>query len=249
MARVLEPEVMDGDDEAAVYDELDRMWGDVVFQGFAESAARMGVRQGRVLDVGTGTGRLAIRLARLNPELTIEAIDLSSGMLELARVNAAREGTDNVRFCLGDAKHLKYQDESFDLVICHQLLHHFADPLAPLKEMNRVAKRQGALLVCDVRRLPKPLMDLAIPVWCLGYSDRLRELTAASFRAGLNVSGFREIARKAGIPGARHETHWLTHQSLGRTAVPYQAVDDGAWPASPWLKGAIKSLYVRRPAR
>lgn len=248
MGRVLEPEVMDGDDEASVYDELDRMWGDVIFQGFAESAARMGVRRGRVLDVGTGTGRLAIRLARLNPELLIDAVDLSSRMLELARTNAEREGLQNIRFSSGDAKHLQYPDESFDLVICHQLLHHFADPAVPLKEMNRVAKSNGALLVCDVRRLPKPLMDLAIPFWCMGYSDRLRELTAQSFRAGLSVSEFCRVANEAGISRIHHRNHWLTHQSLGRTAIPYQPADEAGWPRSRWWVSAMKALYVRPPS-
>src|SRR5437867_1944455 len=98
MGRVLEPEVMEGDDEAAEYDELDRMWEDVIFQGFAEAALRMGVRQGRVLDVGTGSGRIAIRLAKLNPSLSIDGIDLSQSMLDLARTNAVREGITSVTF-------------------------------------------------------------------------------------------------------------------------------------------------------
>src|SRR5215475_9113742 len=106
MGRVLEPEVMEGEDEAAAYDELDRMWGDVLFQGFAESALAMGVGRGRVLDVGTGSGRIAIRLARLNPALAIQGIDLSHSMIELARVNAAKAGLTNVQFSVGDAKRL-----------------------------------------------------------------------------------------------------------------------------------------------
>ena len=41
--RVLEKEVMESAEEAKAYDELDRLWGDVLFQGFAESALRMGL--------------------------------------------------------------------------------------------------------------------------------------------------------------------------------------------------------------
>src|SRR5262245_60430946 len=120
MPRVLEPEVMEGDDEAAAYDELDRMWGDVLFQGFAESALWMGVRTGRVLDVGTGSGRIAIRLAKMNAGLAIEGIDLSRGMLDLAAANAAKAGVNNVSFRIGDAKQIPYDSGTFDLVICHQ---------------------------------------------------------------------------------------------------------------------------------
>ena len=54
--RVLEPEVMDGEGEAAAYDEIDRIWGDVILQGFVESASMLGVNEGRVLDVGIGSG-------------------------------------------------------------------------------------------------------------------------------------------------------------------------------------------------
>ena len=48
MGRVLEPEVMETAEEAAAYDELDRLFGEILFQGFAESAVRMGVAAGRV---------------------------------------------------------------------------------------------------------------------------------------------------------------------------------------------------------
>src|SRR5438309_859865 len=118
MGRVLEPEVMEGEAEAAAYDEMDRLWGDIIFQGFAETALRMGVREGRVLDVGTGSGRVAIRLARLNPRLVIEAIDLSHSMLDLAKANARREGIPNVHFSIADAKRVPFDDGVFDLVIC-----------------------------------------------------------------------------------------------------------------------------------
>jgi ubiquinone/menaquinone biosynthesis C-methylase UbiE len=243
-ARVLEPEVMEGESEAAAYDELDRMWGDVVFQGFAESALQMGVRRGRVLDVGTGSGRIAIRLAKLNPELAIEAIDLSRSMLDLARLNAAREGIENIRFSIGDAKRIPYDDHTFDLVLCHQLLHQLPDPVVALREINRVAKREGGILVRDVRRLPEPIMSTALLVWCFRYSQRLRELTAASFRAGLTLREFRNLVQDAGIEHATVRTHWLTHQGIVRPAAAYHAPPTDGLPHYPMVVRAMKSLYV-----
>jgi len=115
MERVLEQEVMEGDGEAAAYDELDRKWGDVIFQGFAESAVQMGVREGRALDVGSGPGRVAIRVARLNPRLSIEGIDLSTSMLERATRNAIAGGIANVHFSKGDAKRIPFEDQTFHL--------------------------------------------------------------------------------------------------------------------------------------
>jgi ubiquinone/menaquinone biosynthesis C-methylase UbiE len=247
MGRVLEPEVMEGDTEAAAYDELDRMWGDIIFQGFAESALRMGIREGRILDVGTGSGRVALRLARLNPALTIDAIDLSSSMLDLARLNARRDRVDNVQFSRGDAKQIPYGDHTFDLVICHQLLHQLPDPAVALREINRVAKPEGGILVRDVRRLPEPLMSLVLPLWCLRYSRRLREQTCASFRAGLTYREFRCLLRETGIERAQVRTHLLTHQSIERPASPYEEASIRRLPHYSLPVRILKSFYVSDP--
>jgi ubiquinone/menaquinone biosynthesis C-methylase UbiE len=247
--RILEPEVMEGDAEAAAYDELDRTRGNIIFQGFAESALHMGVRQGLVLDVGTGSGRVAIRLAKLNSELAIVAIDLSRSMLDLARGNAARDEVDNVQFSLGDAKQIPYDNDTFDLVICHQLLHQLPDPLVVLREINRVAKPQGGILVRDIRRLPEPLMSLAMPFWCLGHSRRLREQTAASFRAALTAREFRDLMQEADIQGAVTRTHLLTHQSIERPATPYETPPLDRLPHYSRPVRAMKSYYVSRPER
>jgi len=244
MGRVLEPEVMEGDDEAAAYDELDRKWGDILFQGFAEAALRMGVRRGRVLDVGTGSGRIALRLARLNPELEIEGIDLSKSMLQLARENAAAARISNVRFVEGDAKSIPYDDHSFDLVICHQLLHQLPDPVLAVREINRVAKVEGAILIRDVWRLPKLLMELALPFWCIGYSPRLRTQTTASFRAGLTFKEFRGLIDEVGIRRAVARRHLVTHQSIERPAIPFEVAVHRSLPRSSWVSQLMKAPYA-----
>jgi ubiquinone/menaquinone biosynthesis C-methylase UbiE len=246
-SRVLEPEVMDGEGEATAYDEIDRIWGDIILQGFVESAAMLGVNQGRVLDVGTGSGRIAIRLAKLNDALTIDAIDLSPSMLQLATANAAAAGVRNITFSAGDAKHIPFDDHTFDLVVCHQLLHQLPDPVVAMREINRVVKPNGALLVRDVRRLPEPLMTTALPFWCLGYSEKLREQTRGSFRAGLTKAEFRQLAQDARVERATIRTHFLTHQSIERVANPYQPFSRDGLPSFPPSVRAMKSLYVSRP--
>jgi ubiquinone/menaquinone biosynthesis C-methylase UbiE len=244
MPRVLEPEVMEGDAEAAAYDELDRKWGDVLFEGFAESALRLGVGRGRVLDVGTGPGRIAIRLARLNPALDIEGVDLSTSMLQLARDNAEKEGVRNVRFSPADAKRLPFESGSFDLVVSHQLLHQLPDPLIALREMNRVARSDGAILVRDVRRLSEPLMRMLLPVWCAGYSTGLRAQTEASFRAGLMFEEFQELVRKSGIERATTRRFFLTHQGVERPALSGAAAPAGNHARGAWLHRAVRTFYL-----
>jgi ubiquinone/menaquinone biosynthesis C-methylase UbiE len=222
MGRVLEPEVMEAAEEATAYNELERLFGEILFQGFAESAVQMGVATGRVLDVGTGPGRIAIRIAKLNPGLSIDAIDLSKNMLSLAERNA-REGRvgDRIHFSLGDAKRIPFGDQTFDLVVCHNMLHQLADPLITVKEIDRVTKPHGAILIRDVRRLPAPFMTMLLPLYCLRYGRMLRSLTYASYRAGLSIREFTDMTREAGIERAKITRQFITHQSLERPALPY----------------------------
>lgn len=247
MGRVLEPEVMEAPEEASAYDELDRLFGDVLFQGFAESALRMGVASGAVLDVGTGPGRIAIRIAKLNPGFSIDAIDLSRSMLQLAQRNAVEHGVaDRIRFSVGDAKRIPFPDHRFDLVVCHNMLHQLPDPRVALAEISRVAKPEGGILVRDVRRLPEPWMTLALPWYCLRYSPALRRLTYGSFRAGLTLREFSDLVDSAHIPRARVRRYFVTHIGLERVASPPSPA-----PTLPTTRGSLtrlmKSLYLSPP--
>lgn len=244
MGRVLEKEVMESAEEAKAYDELDRLWGDVLFQGFAESALRMGVVEGRVLDVGCGPGRISTRLARLNAKFSIEGIDLSQNMLDLAAQTAARNGvSQTTRFSIGDAKQIPFPDETFDMVICHNFLHQLPDPLVALKEINRVAKRNGAILIRDVRRLAEPWMSAMLPFFCLGQGAILKRLTRDSYHAGMTFEELGDLAKAAGIENARIRRYFLTHVGIERPASPYQrCTPAGSNPRN--LTSLLKSLYL-----
>ena len=92
----------------------------------------------RALDVGCGTGIVARRAARqIGPRGKVAALDLSPGMLAVARAAAAREGVA-VEWHEGRAEQLPFADESFDLVLCQFALMFFADRRAALAEMRRV---------------------------------------------------------------------------------------------------------------
>jgi ubiquinone/menaquinone biosynthesis C-methylase UbiE len=243
MGRVLEPEVMEAAEEAAAYDELERRFGEILFQGFAESAVQMGVGTGRVLDVGTGPGRIAIRIAKLNPRLSIDAIDLSKNMLSLAERNAREERVgDRIHFSVGDAKRIPFADQTFDLVLCHNMLHQLPDPLITVKEIGRVTKPHGAILIRDVRRLPAAVMSMLLPLYCLRYHRMLRSLTYASYRAGLTIREFTGMASEAGIERARITRQFITHQSLERPAVPYVPTAIGR--SGSWVVRVARAFYV-----
>src|SRR6056297_2805461 len=70
----------------------------------------------RVLDLGTGTGDMAVRIARKRPKTRVVGYDFSGSMLEVARQKARRCGAENIEFVEGDAASMPFEDGSFDVV-------------------------------------------------------------------------------------------------------------------------------------
>jgi ubiquinone/menaquinone biosynthesis C-methylase UbiE len=114
-----------------------------------------GIKAGLVLDVGTGSGRLAVELAKVKKsDFRIIGLDMSDGMLHKARINAlAQKPIKQLDFVQATAARLPFQDESFDIVTSYASLHHWQEPLAVLNEMWRVTKENGLILLRDNRRV------------------------------------------------------------------------------------------------
>lgn len=103
----------------------------------------------RVLDVGTGTGIVALQAATIVGEAgKVDGIDLSDGMLEIARQKAVRLNLEaQVKFSRMDAEALKFDEQIFDKVVSLFALLHFPNPLVALKEFFRVMRRGGKLVL------------------------------------------------------------------------------------------------------
>ncbi len=102
----------------------------------------------RVLDLGCGPGIVTAALARDVKEVV--AYDLTPEMLDKAMKRCKEAGLKNVHFELGKAEQLPFDEESFDCVVTRLTIHHFLDPHRVMKEVVRVTRRGGKVVVAEV---------------------------------------------------------------------------------------------------
>ncbi|GAB4333947.1 MAG: class I SAM-dependent methyltransferase [Dehalococcoidia bacterium] len=166
-----------------------------------------------VLDAGTGTGFLAVLAARLGHRVT--GVDLTPAMLERARVRADDAGVD-VEWHVGDAMHLPFEDDRFDVVMSRHVLWTMPDPARAFAEWRRVTRPGGRVVWFDGIR-PRP----GIVTWSRALVSRLVERLqrhrdhAVShhyepdvagqmpFRSLTSTAPIREVLRQLGIEDAR----------------------------------------------
>ena len=124
---------------------------------------------GHLLDIGTGTGRIAELLA---PHATrIVALDKSLDMLRVARARLQALGPDKVQLVQGDFADLPFPAHQFDTVLLHQVLHFAQDPAIALREAARVTKPGGRIAVVDLARHEREELRERHAHARLGFSD------------------------------------------------------------------------------
>jgi ArsR family transcriptional regulator len=158
---------------------------------------------GRVLDIGTGTGRLLELLApRASSGL---GVDASRAMLALARARLARPGLTHCAVRLADMYRLPLPDGGFDTVLLHMVLHHAEDPAAALAEAARVLRPGGRFLLVDLAPHDNAEALRRLAHRWPGFSDDgIRGLLAA---AGLGPVG------SVAVPGALDVCLWLAERA------------------------------------
>ena len=148
---------------AGVYDRMNAVMTVGMHERWRERAADLAeVGPGhRALDVATGTGDLAMELERrVGAEGEVIGMDFSEGMLELARQKAP-----GIRFEQGNALELSYADEEFDAVTVGFGARNFSDLGRGLREMARVTKPGGRVVVLEITTPQKPPLSWFFSLW------------------------------------------------------------------------------------
>ncbi len=139
------------DNIAHSYDRLNHILSLGIDKGWRKRLLKMARKQSSdyILDVATGTGDLAIALAKLQPK-KITGVDISNGMLDIGRQKVKRKTLDGfVELTYGDSENLPFDDNSFDLVTVAFGVRNFENLEKGMKEMNRVLKPGGQILVLE----------------------------------------------------------------------------------------------------
>jgi demethylmenaquinone methyltransferase/2-methoxy-6-polyprenyl-1,4-benzoquinol methylase len=139
----------------------------------------------RVLDVATGTGDLAIDIARMTPGATVIGLDPSTEMLAIAKDKIERRGlADRVTIVVGDAQQLPYQDCEMDAATIAFGIRNVPDRLQGLRELARVVRPGGRIAVLELGEPRKGM---------LGHAARFHTRHVVP-RLGALLSGSREYA-------------------------------------------------------
>jgi ubiquinone/menaquinone biosynthesis C-methylase UbiE len=188
---------------------------------FVEHALRLlkGCERGRALDIGTGPGQIVIKLARRLTRWKFTGVDRSPNMVAQARANLEAAGpalAGRVEFQVADGNRLPFPDASFDLVMCNSVLHHFAEPEKLLAEIARLAGRDGAILLRDLRRPGRFAYPLHVRWHGRHYSGVMQKLYRDSVRAAYTAQELQQLLDSAALSGARVFEHRSTHLGLER---------------------------------
>jgi SAM-dependent methyltransferase len=132
---------------------------------------------GRLLDIGTGTGRV---LELLAPRISQGVgVDASKAMLALARSRLARPGLSHCSVRLADMYRLPFADATFDLAVMQMVLHYAEDPPGVLDELGRVLRPDGRLILIDLAQHSRDdLLTKLAHRWPGFTDDEMRGLLA-----------------------------------------------------------------------
>jgi ArsR family transcriptional regulator len=170
---------------------------------------------GRMLDIGTGTGRM---LELLAPRIAAGlGVDASRAMLALARDRLAKPGLQHCAVRLGDMYRLPLGDGGYDLVMLQMVLHHAEDPHGVLAEAARVLRPGGQMVVVDLAEQSHALATRRLAFRWPGFGDG----SMATFMRGAGLAPADPVT----VPGPLEIRIWTTRRDDAPAAAEHAALE------------------------
>lgn len=166
--------------QAKNFDSYQTIFSKEEFNALAIEQMRLTGKE-RALEVAAGTcafGRaIAPHVAHITESDTTEA------MLKIGREVGEKAGVANAEYVLAEAEHLPFADDTFDIVVSRLAFHHFADAKEAMREMCRVLKTGGKLVIVDMAARQEKLRETADGYERLRDPSHVRCLSEAEFEA------------------------------------------------------------------
>lgn len=145
-----------------IADEYDKMMKKDRDKGilYTNDIIKFGILNGSALEIGPGPGYLGLEWLLKTDKTILTGIDVSEQMIYIAGKNAKEYGFSDkkVKYVMGDAHELPFNDKSFDGVFSNATLHELADPVKVFNEIFRVLKSGGRYYISDLRRNMNPVV-------------------------------------------------------------------------------------------
>ena len=178
---------------ARVYDFVEKVYNGKVFRALGKRVAENIEETDCVLECACGTGAISKAVAGKCKRLV--ATDFSGKMLKRAQKKCKKQ--KNVEFAWADIMHLEYADCTFDKVVAGNVIHLLEEPQAALKELERVCKIGGKIIIPTyINHEKKGKPDFMVRVF---------SKVGAGFKRQFTFQSYREFLEKAGYANAEYD--------------------------------------------
>lgn len=138
-------------------DQYTKPWNDHLVKRIKEEVEELNLSSGTLMDIGTGTARTLIELVKESvfSEMKFVGVDYFQDMVTTAKNNVKEYQLESrITIYQGDVHQLTFPDHSFEIIIGRSVIHHWADPIAAYKELFRVLKPGGVIIVHELCKNP-----------------------------------------------------------------------------------------------
>lgn len=172
---------------------------------------------GQLLDVGCGAGHLSFAVARVLAGVV--AVDPSPNMLSTVSRAAAEKGLGNIQTVQASAHSMPFEGGRFCVVASRYSAHHWLDVPGALKEMRRVLKPGGYLLMIDIEGDENPLVDTHLQaIEVLRDRSHVRDYSPSEWKRLITEAGFSSIKHQNWVTRIAFEP-WVTRMRTSRQRV------------------------------